>query len=118
MEQAGTSKDGDNLWVVSFIYRKKDDKQGRYREFEGRRLERGLRTMALKGYVNTISGEEFCQEKVPIVFSNQDLKKVNLLQAYLLVIKFRIGYNLVSRVLVDGGSNFDILFWDAFWRMG
>ena len=56
VDQAGTSKDGENLQVVSFIQQRKDEKQGRYGNFEGRRLERGLKTMAMKGYVNTISG--------------------------------------------------------------
>ena len=81
-------------------------------------LERGLRTMALKGYVNTISEEQFCQKKVPTVFSDQDLEKVNLTHTDPLVIKLQIGDTLVSRVLVDGGNNSDILFWDAFRRMG
>ena len=66
--------------------------------------------MALKGYVNIIYGGQFCQEKVPIVFSDQDLEKVNLLHAVPLVIKLRIGNTLVSKVLVDGGSSFNILF--------
>ena len=106
----GTSKDGGKLNVVSFIQQRKDEKQGRYGKFEGRRLERGLKTMALKGYVNTISGGQFCQEKVPIVFLDQDLEKVNLPHADPLIIKLRIGDTLVSRVLVDGGSSSDILF--------
>ncbi len=55
-DQAGTSKDGENLLVVSFIQQGKDEKQGRYKEYKKRRMERNLRTMALKGYVNTISG--------------------------------------------------------------
>ena len=56
MYQAGTSKDGENLKVIYFIQQRKDEKQGRYGKFEGRRLERRLKTMAMKGYVNTISG--------------------------------------------------------------
>ena len=72
----------------------------------------------MKGYINTISGGQFCQEKVPIVFLDQDLKRVNLLHADPLVIKLRIGNTLVSRVLVDGGSSSNILLWDAFQRMG
>ena len=34
-----------------------------------------------------------------------------------LVIKLRIGDVMVSRVLVDGGSNSDILFWEVFQRI-
>ena len=107
-------KDGENLLVVSFIQQGKDEKQGRYGKFEERRLKRGLKTMALKVNVNTISGGQFCQEEVSIVFSDQDLEKVNLSHADPLVIKLRIGVSLVSRVLVDGGSSSDILFWDVF----
>ena len=74
--------------------------------------------MALKGYVNTISGGQFHHEKVPIIFLDQDLEKVNLPHADPLVIKLQIGDTMVSRVLVDGGSSSDILFWDAFQRIG
>ena len=81
-------------------------------------LERGLRTMTLKEYVNTIYGGQFYQEKLPIVFSNQELEKINLPHADPLIIKLRIGDTLVSRVLVDEGSSSDILFWNAFRRMG
>ena len=104
--------------VVSFIQQRKDEKQGRYGKFEGRMLERGLKTMAMKWYINTISRGQFFQERVPIVFSDQDLEKVNLPHTDPLVIKLRIGDTLVSRVLVDGGSSSDILLWDAFRRMG
>ena len=91
-----------------------DEKQGRYGEFEGRRLQRGMRTMAMKGYVNTISGGQFCQEKVPIVFLDQDLEKFNLPHANPLINKLQIRGTLVSRVLVNGGSSSDIHFWVAF----
>ena len=117
-KQGGTSKSGENLRVVSFIHQENDEKRGRYEEFESRRLERGLRTIALKGYVNTISRGQFHHEKVPIIFSDQDLERVNLLHTYPLVIKLRIGDTMVSRVLVDGASSSDILLWDAFWGMG
>ena len=40
------SNDGKNLLVVSFIQQGKDEKHGKYGKFEGRRLERGLKTMA------------------------------------------------------------------------
>ena len=53
-----------------------------------------------------------------IVFSDQELEKVNLPHTDPLVIKLRIRDTLVSRVLVDGGSSSDILFWDAFQMMG
>ena len=74
--------------------------------------------MSVKGYVNTVSNGQFYQGRVPIVFSDLDLEKANPPHTDPLIIKLRIGDNLVLRVLVDGGSNSNILFGDAFWRMG
>ena len=42
--------------MVSFIQLREDEKLGRYEKFEERRLNRGLKTMSVKGYINTISG--------------------------------------------------------------
>ena len=74
--------------------------------------------MAKKGYVNTIFGGQFCQDKVLIVFSDQDLENVNLPHTDPLVIKLQIGDTVVSRVLVDVGSSSNILLQDTFRRMG
>lgn len=74
--------------------------------------------MSVKGYVNTISGGQFSREAVPIIFTEQDLEKVDIPHTNPLIIKLRIGNNLVSRVLIDGGSSSDILFWDTFRMMG
>ena len=104
--------------MISFIQLREDEKLRRYEKFEERRLKRGLKTIPMKGYVNTISGGQFTRGVVPIIFTEQDLEKIDLPHANPLVIKLRIGDNLVSRVLVDGGSNYDILFWDAYQRMG
>ena len=38
-------------------------------------------------------------------------------KGYVNIVRLRVGDNLVSKVLVDGGSSSDILFWDAFQRM-
>lgn len=54
----GTSKNGElgqSLKVVSFVHGRKDEELGKYEDFENRRIERGLQTKVLKGYVNTIS---------------------------------------------------------------
>ena len=118
---ARTSKDGElgqNLRVVPLFIKRKAKKRGKYEDFENRMVERGLWTMALKGYVNTISKGQLSQRNVPIVFLDQDLEMVKLPHAYPLIIKLWIGNTMVSRVLVDGGSSLDILLWEAFQRMG
>lgn len=57
-------------------------------------------------------------EGEPIVFTDEDLEIVDLPHVDPLVIKLSIGNAIVSRVLVDGGSNMDIMFWSALQRMG
>ena len=66
--------------------------------------------MSVKGYVNTVFGGQFTRGTIPIIFTEQDLEKVDIPHTNPLIIKLRIGDNLVSRVLIDGGSNSDILF--------
>ena len=90
--------------------RKKDEKQGKYEDFENRRIERSLQSMALKGYVNTISKGEFHQGAVPITFSDQDLETIKMPHADPLIIKPRIRNPMVPRLLVYRGSRSDILF--------
>ena len=94
VDQAGTSKDGGKLNVVSFIQQRKDEKLGKYGKFEERMTERSLKMMSVKGYVNTISGGQFFYERVPIFFSNLELEKANPPHTDPLVIKLRIGDNL------------------------
>ena len=105
MDQARTSKDGEKLNVVSFIQQKKDEKLGKYEKFEERRMERNLKTMSVKGYVNKISGGQFYQERVTIFFSNSYLEKANPPHTDPLIIRLKIGDNWVSRVLVNGESS-------------
>ena len=103
--------------MVSFIQLREDEKLGRYGEFKERRLNRGLKTMSVKGYVNTISKGEFHQGAVPITFSDQDLETIKMPHVDPLIIKLRIGSAMVYRVLVDGGSSSYILFWETFQRV-
>ena len=101
---------GQKLIVVSFIHREQVEKQGKYNEYEARRVERNLKTLALNKYVNNIFGGEFHPGTIPITFSNQDLEAVELPHIDTLIIKHIIANAMVSRVLVDGGSSPDILF--------
>ena len=70
--------------------------------------------MALKGFVNTISGKTLCQGNVLIVFSYLDLEMIKLPHADPLIIKLWIRDVVVSTVLVNEESISDILFWEAF----
>ena len=47
-----------------------------------------------------------------------DFEIVTILHAEPLVMKLKIVNAMVSRVLVDGGNSFDIIFWKDFQRMG
>ena len=77
----GTSAEGEigqKLMVVSFVHWEQEEKQGKYDEYETRRVKRDLQTLTLKNYVNTIFEGEFHLGTVPITFSDQDLETVEL----------------------------------------
>ena len=67
-----------------------------------------------------ISGEGNVRPRAsaPITFTDEDLATIELPHADPLVIKLRIKDAIVSRVLVDGGSSSDVIFWSALQRMG
>ena len=46
----------------------------------------------------------------PIVFTEKDLADIKVPHADPLIIKLRIRNAIVSRVLVNGGSNSDVIF--------
>ena len=94
--------------MVSFIQKREDEKLRRYGEYKERRLSRGLKKISMKGYVNAVFREQFTRGRIPITFTEQDLEKIDIPHTDPLIIKLRIGDNLVSRVLIDGGSSSDI----------
>ena len=101
VRKAGMSKDGElgqNLRVVPLFIKRKAKKRGKYKDFENKRVERGLQKMALKGYINIVSKGQLCQGNVLIVFSDQDLEMVKLPHVDPLIIKLWIGNVMVSRV--------------------
>lgn len=55
---------------------------------------------------------------IPIAFDDEELSKMQKPHFYPLVISIWICNTQVKRVLIDVGSNVDVLFYDAFQRIG
>ncbi|XP_062114358.1 uncharacterized protein LOC133825434 [Humulus lupulus] len=80
--------------------------------------ERVKRYRSLGHTVNFVTAEERCYPTVSITFTEEDLQEVHLPHDNPLVIKLEVDRCQLGRVLVDGGSEVDILFWEAFQKMG
>ena len=100
------------------MYKKHEEKDAKYEEYVYKRAERNLRTLALNRYMNTMSRGRVQPISVTITFTYQVLEYTDLLHLNPLVIKLKIGNTMVSNVLVDEGSRSDIIFREAFQRMG
>ena len=53
----------------------------------------------------------------PIAFTEHDLQAVRLPHQDPLVVKLQVDKAILGRVLIDGGSSTEVLFWDAFQKM-
>ena len=64
--------------------------------------------------VNYVSAQEEFYPANRIAFTDQDLYTVQLPHQDPLVIKLQVNQVILGRVLVDGGSSAEVLFWDMF----
>ncbi|XP_062100831.1 uncharacterized protein LOC133806757 [Humulus lupulus] len=80
--------------------------------------ERVKRYRSLAHTVNLITSEERRYPASAITFTEDDLRGVHLPHGDPLVISLQVDHCLLGRVLVDGGSGVDILFWEVFQKMG
>ena len=65
-----------------------------------------------------MSAQEKFYPTAPIAFTEQDLHTIRLSHQDLLVVKLQVDKAILRRVLIDGGSNANVFFWDAFQKMG
>ena len=80
--------------------------------------ERVKRLKALRHSINYVSAQEEFYHAAPIAFTEHDLYTVRLPHQDPFVIKLQVDQAILGRVLVDGGSSAEVLFWDAFQKMG
>ena len=73
---------------------------------------------SLRHTINYVLVEEEFYLAAPIVFTEQDLQAVRLPHQDPLVVKLQVDKTILGRVLIDGGSSAEVLFWDAFQKMG
>ncbi|XP_062093611.1 uncharacterized protein LOC133799630 [Humulus lupulus] len=80
--------------------------------------ERVKRYKSLGHTVNLVTSEDIRYPASAIAFIDDDLKGVHLPHDNPLVISLQVDHCQLGRVLVDRGSGVDILFWEAFQKMG
>ena len=77
---------------------------------EKRTYKRVKRLRALGQTVNYVSAQKEFYAATPITFTEQNLYTVRLSHQDPLVIRLQIGQAILGRMLVNGGSNANVLF--------
>ncbi|XP_062089515.1 uncharacterized protein LOC133796050 [Humulus lupulus] len=84
-----------------------------------KRMEERLKQYRSLGHtVNFVTSEDRCYPTSAITFTEDDSRAVHLPHDDPLVITLQVDHCQLGRVLVDGGSSIDVLFWEAFQKMG
>ncbi|XP_062086271.1 uncharacterized protein LOC133792386 [Humulus lupulus] len=84
-----------------------------------RRMEERVKRYRSLGHtVNLVTSEDRRYLASAITFIEDDLRGVHLPHENPLVISLQVDHCQLGRVLVDGGSGVDILFWEAFQKTG
>ena len=68
--------------------------------------------------VNSVSTQEEFYLATPIAFTEQDLHTVRLPHQDPFAIRLQVDKAILGRVLVDKGSNAEVLFWNSFQKIG
>ncbi|XP_062087950.1 uncharacterized protein LOC133794605 [Humulus lupulus] len=83
------------------------------------RMEEWVKRYRSLGHtVNLVTSEDICYPASAITFTDDNLQGVHLPHDDPLVISLQVDHCQLGRVLFDGGSGVDILFWEAFQKMG
>ena len=86
---------------------------------QNKRMEQRVKRLRSLGHtINYVSAQEEFYPAAPIVFIEQDLQAVRLPHQDPLVVKLQNDKAILGRVLIDGRSSVEVLFWDAFQKMG
>ncbi|XP_062098818.1 uncharacterized protein LOC133804692 [Humulus lupulus] len=94
------------------------DNQEHITKIHKRMEERVKRYKSLGHVVNLVTSEDRSCPASAITFTDDDLKGVHLPHGDPLVIYLQVDHCQLGRVLIDRGSGVDILFWEAFQKMG
>ena len=82
-------------------------------------MEERVKRLRSLGYsVNYVFVQEEFYPTTPIAFTEQDLQAVRLPHQDPLVVKLQVDKTILGWVLIDEGSSAEVLFWDAFQKMG
>ena len=118
VEFDGEDYEGERLIHVSTIFGGAEPTAA---QDERARKENAMeqRAKRLKGLGHTVNMSSMDQyaPAAPIAFTEADLQGIRIPHEDPLVVSIRIGQCRMSRMLVDGGSGADIIFWDAFQKM-
>ena len=80
-----------------------------------KRIEQRVKRLRSLGHtINYVSTQDEFYPAAPIVFTEQDLQAVRLPHQDPLVVKLQVDKAILGRVLIDGRSSVEVLFWDAF----
>ena len=92
-----------------------DEKKSKHKK----RIEEMVKRLRSLGHlINYVSAQNKFYPAAPIAFTEQDLHTVRLPHQDPFVVKLQVDKAILGRVLIDGGSSADVLFWEAFQKMG
>ena len=84
-----------------------------------KRIEERVKRLRSMGHsVNYVSAQEEFYPIALIAFTEQDLHTIRLSHQDPIVLKSQVDKAIIGRVLVDGGSSAEVLFWDTFQKIG
>ncbi|XP_008224438.1 PREDICTED: uncharacterized protein LOC103324173 [Prunus mume] len=106
----------EELLEINTIHGRPNPVQGKgaRSRFEKRRAEK---VRHINGITSTSESAKALENIRVISFTQKDMERTEFPHNDELVVTLRITNSMVKRVMIDGGSNADVLFWSTFQRM-
>ena len=85
------------------------------KSIQEKRIDERVKCLRALGHtINYVSTQEKFYPDAPVAFTEHDLYTVRLPHHDPLLIRLQVDQAILGRLLVDGGSSAEVLFWDAF----